>query len=81
MKADNLLSQREVTQLLDYSLAMSIMRNATENEINDVFDRINTGIDLVIKKGARLVYKINFQIWLGILPVLSGGMYLTTYCF
>lgn len=42
VKADNLLSQREVTQLLDYSLAMSIMRNATENEINDVFDRINT---------------------------------------
>ncbi|EAB2155892.1 DUF262 domain-containing protein, partial [Salmonella enterica subsp. enterica serovar Muenchen] len=42
VKADDLLSQREVTQLLDYSLAMSIMRNATENEINDVFDRINT---------------------------------------
>lgn len=36
------LSQKEVTTILDYSLAMSVMRNATEAEINDVFDRINT---------------------------------------
>lgn len=28
--------------LLDYTLALSVMRNATEAEINDVFDRINT---------------------------------------
>ncbi|EMO7185604.1 DUF262 domain-containing protein [Pluralibacter gergoviae] len=42
VNTDNVLSQRDVTQLLDYSLAMSIMRNATEHEINDVFDRINT---------------------------------------
>lgn len=37
-----LVSQKEVTTLLDYSLALSVMRNATESEINDVFDRINT---------------------------------------
>lgn len=37
-----LLSQREVTTILDYSLALSVMRNATDAEINDVFDRINT---------------------------------------
>lgn len=36
------LTQREVTTILDYTLAMSVMRNATEAEINDVFDRINT---------------------------------------
>ncbi len=36
------LSQKEVTTILDYSLAMSVMRNATETEINDVFGRINT---------------------------------------
>lgn len=36
------LSQKEVTTILDYNLALSIMRNATEIEINDVFNRINT---------------------------------------
>lgn len=36
------LNQKEVSAILDYSLALSVMRNATENEINDVFDRINT---------------------------------------
>jgi len=36
------ISQREVTSILDYSLAISVMRNATEAEIDDVFDRINT---------------------------------------
>ena len=40
--ADNYLSQREVSIILDYIMALSVMRNATENEINDVFDRINT---------------------------------------
>lgn len=40
--ADNYISQREVSTILDYIMALSIMRNATENEINDVFDRINT---------------------------------------
>lgn len=39
---ENKLTQREVTTILDYSLAMSVMRNTTEAEINDVFDRINT---------------------------------------
>ena len=36
------LFQKEVTVFLDYSLAISVMRSATEDEINDVFDRINT---------------------------------------
>ena len=36
------LSQKEVSTILDYTLALSVMRNATELEINDVFDRINT---------------------------------------
>jgi hypothetical protein len=36
------LSQKEVSALLDYVLALSVMRNATEAEINDVFGRINT---------------------------------------
>ena len=36
------LSQKEVSTLLDYVLALSVMRNATEEEINDVFGRINT---------------------------------------
>jgi hypothetical protein len=36
------LSKKEVITILDYSLALSVMRNATEAEINDVFNRINT---------------------------------------
>jgi hypothetical protein len=36
------LSQKEVTTILDYNLTISIMRNVTEEEINDVFDRINS---------------------------------------
>lgn len=36
------ISQKEVSTILDYSLALSIMRNANEEQINDVFDRINT---------------------------------------
>jgi hypothetical protein len=40
--SEELLSQREVSTLLDYTLALSVMRKATEAEINDVFDRINT---------------------------------------
>jgi hypothetical protein len=39
---DNNFSQKEVSLILDYSLAMSVMRNASEAEVNDVFDRINT---------------------------------------
>jgi hypothetical protein len=38
----NKLVQKEVSKILDYSLALSVMRNATEDQINDVFDRINT---------------------------------------
>lgn len=36
------LAQREVGDMLNYNLATSYMRGATEEEINDVFDRINT---------------------------------------
>ena len=38
----NWVSQKEISTILDYSLALSIMRNATEEEVNDVFGRINT---------------------------------------
>jgi Protein of unknown function DUF262 len=38
----SLITPKEVSTILDYSLALSVMRNATELEINDVFDRINT---------------------------------------
>lgn len=37
-----MLSQKEVSAVLDYTLALSVMRNATEDEVNDVFGRINT---------------------------------------
>lgn len=40
--SDSLVTQKEVTGLLDYSLAISVMRNATDAEVDDVFDRINT---------------------------------------
>jgi hypothetical protein len=36
------ITAKEVSTILDYSLALSVMRNATEVEVNDVFDRINT---------------------------------------
>lgn len=36
------VSAKEVSTVLDYSLALSVMRNATDDEVNDVFDRINT---------------------------------------
>lgn len=35
-------SKREVSTFLDYSMAISVMRGATEAEIDDVFARINT---------------------------------------
>lgn len=41
-ESSNLFSQKEISTILDYSLAISIMRSATELEINDVFGRINT---------------------------------------
>lgn len=40
--ASGLLSRTEVTSVLDYTLGMSVMRNATDEEIDDVFGRINT---------------------------------------
>lgn len=36
------LPQKDITVYLDYSLAMSVMRNASDDEINDVFGRINS---------------------------------------
>jgi len=36
------ISTRQVSTILDYVLALSVMRNATDDEVNDVFDRINT---------------------------------------
>lgn len=41
-ETDNYITSKEVSTLLDYALALSIMRNASEKEVNDVFDRINT---------------------------------------
>jgi hypothetical protein len=35
-----LIGSKEVSILLDYSLALSVMRNTTDSEVNDVFDRI-----------------------------------------
>jgi hypothetical protein len=37
-----LVAAKEVSTILDYSMAVSVLRNATVDEINDVFDRINT---------------------------------------
>lgn len=43
IKKDSLLlNSKEISSILNYSLAISIMRNSKEEEINDVFDRINT---------------------------------------
>ncbi|WP_098894892.1 DUF262 domain-containing protein [Streptomyces sp. t99] len=36
------ISARDVGTILDYSIAVSVMRGATEEEIDDVFARINT---------------------------------------
>ncbi|MCE8003964.1 GmrSD restriction endonuclease domain-containing protein [Billgrantia ethanolica] len=37
-----LLDNKQCSAILDYTLAASIMRNAADEEVNDVFDRINT---------------------------------------
>jgi len=39
---DSLITTSEVTTILDYSLAFSVMRKASDDEIDDVFDRINS---------------------------------------
>jgi hypothetical protein len=39
---EDLLDPKSCGTILDYVLAFSVMRNATNLEINDVFDRINT---------------------------------------
>lgn len=36
------LTPKEVNSILDYTLSLTVMRNATEDEVNDVFGRINT---------------------------------------
>lgn len=41
-KEVRLVTARQVSTILDYALALSVMRNATDDEVNDVFDRINT---------------------------------------
>ncbi|TDF62225.1 DUF262 domain-containing protein [Cupriavidus sp. L7L] len=41
-ETENWISQKEVSAVLDYNLALSVMRNATDDEVNDVFGRINT---------------------------------------
>ncbi len=40
--SDRHLSQKDIGIFLDYNLAVLVMRNASESEINDVFGRINT---------------------------------------
>lgn len=37
-----LLSAAQVSTILDYTVALSVMRNASDAEVNDVFGRINT---------------------------------------
>ncbi len=39
---ESLLNTSDVTTILDYSLAFSVMRKASDDEIDDVFDRINS---------------------------------------
>jgi len=39
---DPLIEQKDVSTLLDYSLAVSIMRRASDREVDEVFDRINS---------------------------------------
>ncbi|WP_080436852.1 GmrSD restriction endonuclease domain-containing protein [Burkholderia ubonensis] len=41
-RSSNMLSQGEVSNILNYLFGVSIMRNTTEEEINEVFGRINT---------------------------------------
>jgi hypothetical protein len=39
---ENVLNSSEVSTILDYTLQISVMRNASDSDIDDVFDRINT---------------------------------------
>ena len=68
------LSQKEVSTLLDYVLALSVMRGATESEINDVFGRINTyGMALAHNRGARLHVE-DARLCCQLLPPATGPM-------
>ena len=42
LTGESYITLREVSAFLDYSLAISVMRGATEAEIDEVFSRINT---------------------------------------
>ncbi|MFE2127834.1 GmrSD restriction endonuclease domain-containing protein [Streptomyces amritsarensis] len=42
VSAGEVISAREVGTILDYTIAVSVMRGATDEEIDDVFSRINT---------------------------------------
>ena len=42
LSQEEVIDRKEVSTILDYSLAFSIMRNATDEEVDDVFDRINS---------------------------------------
>lgn len=39
---ENKLTQKVCSAILDYTFSVSIMRNASNDEVNDVFDRINS---------------------------------------
>jgi hypothetical protein len=41
-ETNNWISPKDISAVLDYTLALSVMRNATDEEVNDVFGRINT---------------------------------------
>lgn len=41
-ETDNWISSKDVSAVLDYTLALSVMRNTTNDEVDDVFGRINT---------------------------------------
>lgn len=42
VNSGHVIAPKEASLVLDYSLALSVMRNASEEEVNDVFGRINT---------------------------------------
>ncbi|ESQ81880.1 hypothetical protein AEAC466_20160, partial [Asticcacaulis sp. AC466] len=42
LSQEQVITTAEATTLLDYTLALSIMRKASDDEVDDVFDRINS---------------------------------------
>jgi hypothetical protein len=56
------LSAREVSDYLDYSIAISIMRGATDSDVDEVFSRINTyGHQLSEQERRQAGVKNNFS--------------------